>query len=152
MEMSLAQVIDILKALLTPAIAVVTLFIAWQQWKTNKRKIELDRYERRLHIYQEIQRFISRIPNSRNVSIDELSNFRAAVSEADFIFGPEIPKYINEICLHWRELWRFNQEYRDNTQETPEGYNHQTISEGIKNHSIWLIKQLDISKEKFKKY
>jgi len=152
--MCMLQMLEILKGWLTPLIAIIAIYIAWQQWKINKQKLDLERYERRLHVYKEVIGFLSLMPNSKNVSIYELPKFRAAVAEADFLFGPEIPKYIDEICSHWRELWVFQQEYRDITQEIPEGYNHQEKVEGIKSHSTWLANQIvsDFAKEKFKKY
>ncbi len=38
------RVISILQALLTPLIAVITTYIAWQQWKGNQLKLKLDNH------------------------------------------------------------------------------------------------------------
>lgn len=147
------QLSEVLKGMLTPLIAIIATYVAWQQWKTNKQKLDLERYERRLRVYNEVIGFLSLFP-TKNVSIYELSKFRAATAEADFLFGPEIPEYIDEICSHWRELWVFHQEYRDYTQELPVGYDHQKVSNGIRDHSTWIAKELDSDrpKDKFKKY
>jgi len=91
------QVIEILNALLTPTIAIVATYIAWQQWRVNKQKFDLERYDRRLRIYQEVRKIISIVLRDARVSYEELLKFRASVSEADFLFGPEIPIYIDEI-------------------------------------------------------
>ncbi|MEW6659654.1 MAG: hypothetical protein AB1424_13425 [Thermodesulfobacteriota bacterium] len=97
----MSQLIDILKALLTSTIAIVATYIAWQQWKTNQLKLKLERYDRRVHVYEEVKRILSFIVGNAGASIDELIRFRTAVSEADFLFGPETPKYLDEIYSQW---------------------------------------------------
>lgn len=95
--MSIDQLLEISKALLTPAIAIVTTYIAWQQWKANQQKSILDRYDRRLKVYGEVRQILSVIFRDAKASYDDLLKFRMAVSEADFLFGSEIPDYIDEI-------------------------------------------------------
>jgi hypothetical protein len=46
--------VQVLQGLLTPVIGGIALYIAWQQYKGNKFKLVLDRYERRLRIYQNV--------------------------------------------------------------------------------------------------
>jgi hypothetical protein len=115
----------------------------WQQWKTHKLKLKLERYDRRVHVYEEVKRILSLIISAADVSMDELLKFRAAVAEADFLFGSEISKYLDEIYSHGVELWRWNREYRDITQEIPEGYNHNKVVEGRHNNLIWLSEQFE---------
>ncbi|HEX9000672.1 MAG TPA: hypothetical protein VGB07_12275 [Blastocatellia bacterium] len=100
--MSIDEALKISQGLLTPVIGIVATYIAWQQWKTNQNKLNLDRYERRLQVYKEVVRYIS--VGIRDASYDdsELMTFRSKVSEADFLFGDEIPKYIDE--LHQRAV------------------------------------------------
>ena len=95
--MCLDQLVELSKALLTPLITVVATYIAWQQWKTNQQKLVLDRYDRRLKVYEEVRKLLSLIVRDAHASYEGLLKFRTAVSEADFLFGPEIPKYIDEI-------------------------------------------------------
>ncbi len=137
---------------MTPFIAIVAVYIAYQQWQTNRQKLNLERYERRLRVYEEVRKILSIIVREANVSTDELLRFRTSVSEADFLFGPEIPEYIDEIYKRGLKLWRFNQEYRDYTQEKPEGYDHEKVVEGMHEALTWLTEQFEPAKEKFKKY
>ncbi|OHC03796.1 MAG: hypothetical protein A3H23_00670 [Planctomycetes bacterium RIFCSPLOWO2_12_FULL_40_19] len=125
--MCMEQLIEISKALLTPLIAIVATYIAWQQWKTNQQKLNLERYDRRLHVYEEVIKILSIILRDVNASMEDLLKFRTSVSEADFLFGPEIPAYIDEIYKRGLNLWRWNQEYRDYTQEKPDGYDHKKV-------------------------
>jgi hypothetical protein len=146
------QVIEISKALLTPLIAIVATYIAWQQWKTNQQKLKLERYERRLRVYEEVRKILSIILRDAKASTEDLLKFRTSVSEADFLFGPEIPEYIDEIYKRGLNLWRWNQEYRDYTQEKPEGYDHKKVVEEMHKELRWLTEQSGPAKEKFKKY
>ena len=49
-------------------------------------------------------------------------------------------------------LWRWHQEYRDYTQETPEGYDHKKVVDQMDEELRWLTEQFDPAKEKFQKY
>ncbi|MDS4031964.1 MAG: hypothetical protein RKO66_18110 [Candidatus Contendobacter sp.] len=118
------QIIEISKGLLTPLIACVATYIAWQQWQTNKQKFVLDRYDRRLKVYEEVRKILSIIVRDAKASYEDLLKFRTAVSEADFLFGPEIPAYIDEIYQKGVQLQYWSGEYRDYSQEKPDGYDH----------------------------
>lgn len=146
------QVIEILNALLTPIIAIVATYIAWQQWKVNKQKFDLERYDRRLRIYEEVRKILSIVVREAQVSYEELFRFYAAVSEADFLFGPEISAYIDEIYKRGVRLEYWNKQYRHAGQEIPPGYDHQKVCDGMHSESEWFIAQFDPAKEKFKKY
>jgi hypothetical protein len=76
---------------------VTTLYIAWQQWKSNVRKAVLDRYERRLRIYQHVVEILRFIVRDFKPEIHDLLKFSADTAEADFLFGEDIPNYLNEI-------------------------------------------------------
>ena len=146
------QVIEVSKAFLTPLIAIVATYIAWQQWRTNQQQFLLDRYDRRLRVYEEVKKILSIIVRDTKASTDDLLRFRTSVSEADFLFGPEIPQYIDEIYKRGLSLWRWSQEYRDYTQEKPEDYDHKKVVDGMDKELSWLREQFEPAKEKFKKY
>ncbi|SNX59677.1 hypothetical protein SAMN06296273_1115 [Nitrosomonas ureae] len=150
--MCIEQFIEISKALLTPTIAVVTTYIAYQQWKINRQKLFLDLYDRRLKVYEEVRQILGIVVRDAGASYDDLLKFRKAVSEADFLFEPEISKYIEEIYQHGVKLQSWNKQYRDSTQPKPYGYDHQKVCEGIETELNWLTQQFEPTKQKFKKY
>lgn len=150
--MYLEQYAELSKEMLTPLIAIITVYIAWQQWKTNKKKLFLDLYDRRLKIYEEVRQILSIILRDARASYDDLMKFRRAVSEADFLFGSEITIYIDKIYQRGVKLEYWNREYRDFTQPIPEGYDHKKVCDGMHEESVWLMHQFEPAKEKFKRY
>ena len=143
---------EILKGLMTPLVACIATYIAWQQYQTNKQKFVLDRYDRRLKVYEEVRKILSIIGREAKASYEDLLEFRRAVSESDFLFGPEIPAYIDEIYQKGINLQYWSGEYRDSSQEKPEGYDHQQVVDGMHKELAWLSKQFIPAKQKFKKY
>ena len=117
------EIIEILKGLLTPVIAFFATYVAWQQWQTNRQKLNLERYDRRLRVYEEVRKILSIIARDAQASFDDLLKFHTSVSEADFLFGPEIPEYIDQIYMRGLTLWQCKEEYR----YKPEGYDHKKV-------------------------
>ena len=144
--------LQILQGLLTPVIGVTTLYIAWQQWKSNERKAVLERYERRLLIYQRVVEMLRLIVRNFKPEIHDLLKFSADTAEADFLFGEEVPKYLNEIYSHGVDLNTARAEYRDFRQPVPEGYDHQQVVDALTREEKWFVGQFSVAKEKFKKY
>lgn len=146
------QIVETSKALLTPIIAIIATYIAWQQWQTNRQKLNLERYDRRLIVYAEVMKILSIILRDADAEYEDLLKFRTSVSEADFLFGEEIPAYIDEIYKRGINLHRWNKEYRDYSQEIPEGYDHKKVCDEMHKELLWLTEQFGPAKEKFKKY
>jgi hypothetical protein len=150
--MTIEEILKILQGLLTPVIGIVATYVAWQQWKTNRNKLNLDRYDRRMRVYQEVVRFIIIGIRDGNYDDDELLNFRPKVSEADFLFGEEVSKYIDELHQRGCNLSRRNKEYRDDSQPKPEGYNHKKVVDEMHKELLWFSSQSEPTRNIFKKY
>ena len=150
--MCIDQFVEISKALLTPVIAIVATYIAWQQWKANQQKLILDRYDRRLKVYEEVRRILSLILRDAQASYDDLLSFRRSVSEADFLFGAEIPEYVDKIYQHGLRLQFLSNQYGNSAQDKPVGYNHQKVCDEMHAELTWLTEQFEPAKQKFKKY
>lgn len=145
-------IFQILQGLLTPVIGVTTAYIAWQQWRTNERKAVLDRYERRLQIYQRVIEMLRHICSNFRPELQDLFKFSAETAEADFLFGEDIPKYIDEIYTRGVELNTANFEYRDLFQSVPAGYDHQDFVRRMTDQKNWFIKQFSVAKGIFREY
>lgn len=141
-----------LQGLLTPLIAIVALYVAWQQWRSNELKLRMERYERRLRIYQEIIKILSLVFRDANVSQEDLLQFRTMTAEADFLFGVDIPQYIDEIYTHGLKLSTASIKYRDHTKDHTPGYDHQMVVADVDKNLEWLNEQFPVAKQKFSKY
>jgi len=142
--------LQIPQGLLTPLIAIITTYIAWQQWQATKLKMNLERYERRLKIYQETHKFISEVITDLKPELPQMYGFYSATAEADFICPPQIREYLDEIFSRALKLRSANVQYKDYTQEIPSGYDHNKICKDKEDLARWFIDQPKIAKEKFK--
>jgi|SRR5208283_411271 len=146
--------VSVLNALLTPLIAIITTYIAWQQWQGNKLKLKMDKYDRRLRVYQEVVKMLKQCANGEIREFSVILDFGAATAEGDFLFGPEIRQYINEISTRAAKLRSANVQYRDLHQPVPAGYDHEKIVNEIGTQTAWFVEQLVgfVAKDKFGQY
>jgi len=145
--------LQILQGLLTPVIAIVALYIAWQQYKVNERKFAFDQYERRLRVYQEVRAVLTLVMRDFKPDFIELQKFRAAAAEADFLFEPEISQYLDEVFSRGWKLRCAHDEYRDFSQgPPPAGYDHQKVVNEMMEEQKWFTEQPELAIQKFKKY
>ncbi len=119
--------------------------------KVNKLKLRLEPYERRIGIYQEVVKFLRLIDRDSDVRDGDLSEFIKFTAEADFLFGPEIREYIDEIYSRALKLKLANVEHRIKTQRVPD-YNPYPIVKVQSEQFDWLNEQLSEAKNKFRKY
>ncbi|HUT70659.1 MAG TPA: hypothetical protein VMW89_08260 [Desulfatiglandales bacterium] len=92
-----ASWIDILSALLTPTIALIALYIAYQQHKTNQQRLRHETYERRLKVYKAVQAHLSIILRAGKTSYQECTLFYSEASEAAFLFDKSVMDKIDKI-------------------------------------------------------
>ncbi len=156
MENSLEATIEFLKSIvvnpegfLTPLIAGITVYIAYQQYRTNKLRVKFEAFDRRFIVYQAVKKFIVRF----NGLDDELVvMFHQETFEAQFFYPSEINDYIKEIATHARDFCKYKREYRDYNQVKPEGYDHQNVVSKIQKEREWFAKQIPLINKKFQKY
>lgn len=144
--------VEVLSALLTPVTAGIATYIAWQQWNTNKLKVRLDRYDRRLKIYEETRAVLVLATRKTNIELDALMEFWRNISEADFLFGPEIPGYLSQIYDRGIKLWHSNKEYESNRLDSGEHYDHGSIVKEMHDQTVWFSKQFEPAKALFMPY
>ncbi len=152
--MDIKEISVIFQGLLAPVVAVIASYIAYQQWRTNEVKLQLDLYDRRLKIYEEVKRVLLLVVRDGDIKYEELSNFAISVSEADFLFGNEIREYIDEVYRRGVKLSSFNRQYNHvaTTNLAPAGYNHQRVCDGINEESLWFSSQFEPTRKMFSTY
>lgn len=146
--------VSLLNALLTPIIAVIATYIAYQQWQGNKLKLKMERYERRLRVYQEVVKMLKQCTNGDLREFAAIVDFGAATAETDFLFGSEIRQYLDEISTRAAKLRSANAQYKEFVQPHPPGYDHNQIVTEMGTQTAWFVDQLvnSVAKNKFGKY
>jgi len=98
-----------LSALLTPTVAVLGTFIAFQQWRTARNKLKFELFQRRLATYEAVQSFLGSIMTSGKVSDEALSKYAVGTAEVRWLYGSEVSAFLRESvwekavdlqCLH----------------------------------------------------
>lgn len=96
--------IQVLQALLTPAIAVAVGVIAFMQWRTAHQKVVLDLFDRRLKVYNELEEIAAEIEINRAVTDQAAARSRQAFLQAKFLFGADA---FGEINKFYKAVRRF---------------------------------------------
>lgn len=140
---TISSLLQIFQGLLTPLIATITVYIAWQQMRLNKQKNRAEQYERMLKVYQRVVEMIRLIMREGKPEIQDIQKFGFDTAEADFLFPKEISEYINEIYTHAAKLHAATSQIRI---DSPNFRDEATQEE------MWFSEQLDVAKKRFKKY
>jgi hypothetical protein len=74
----------------------VTGDFAYQQWRTAREKVLLDLFDKRFAVYEELRTVVSGYPQ-HGIDEDAYARFLTGTSRAQFLFGPEITKFLEEI-------------------------------------------------------
>jgi hypothetical protein len=85
--MTAKDVIDILSALLTPVIAVIAVYIAWQQYRLQHKSFNAQIYERRYVVFKAFMKFFSQIMRDGKATYELLGQFYAEAGEAELIWS-----------------------------------------------------------------
>lgn len=131
---------NVLSGLLTPLIALLAVYIAWQQHKTNRDHFRLALLERRLKVFGGVQELIATVLRQARIRPEDLSKFLWETRESDFLFGPEIGKYLHELYAKASDVFIFeevvDQESRNKKRDA----------------LVWFSGQGDETKKKFGHY
>ncbi len=91
------QWVDVLAALLTPTIALLGAYIAWQQWQVNRANLKERLFERRMAVFKEAQSFLSEIMRDAKFSEESYWKFTDTCQRARFLFGKPVQDYLLSI-------------------------------------------------------
>lgn len=86
------------KGFLTPMIGVITVYIAWQQWKTNSDKVKLDKFDRRFAIYDAARELIRTVRQHSAATEQEIFEYRTKTRDAGFSLNDKLNEYLEEFA------------------------------------------------------
>jgi hypothetical protein len=83
--------------LLTPLIALIALYIAWQQFEINRRQHRLALFEKRLAVFNSTMQMISAVVQTANPTLAQCFQFIQDTRDHEFLFGTEVKKFVDEV-------------------------------------------------------
>jgi hypothetical protein len=94
--------VDIFSALLTPLIAIITTYIAVQQYRRERAKFRHELYDRRMAVYKAASNYLSVVirSSSRDNPEEEekaYKEFVMANAESQFLFDKDVQKFLAEL-------------------------------------------------------
>ena len=90
------KVVSVFSALLTPLIAIITGYIAVQQYKINRNQFRLALLDRRLKVYEATIELIATVLRTGRVNQPDLDKFLIGTSERD-LFTPNVAKHLDAV-------------------------------------------------------
>ncbi len=81
-------------------------YVAYQQWRTARAKVNLDLFDCRFRVFDQVRKVLGSVLLNGGASQEELTEFYRNTLETDFIFHPAIREYLKEIERRADKLWR----------------------------------------------
>jgi len=146
----LEGILNVFRGLLSPVIAGVVAYIAYQQHKTNRGKIRFDLYDRRLRVFEGLMVLLWVIFRKGTCNDQERDQFQRATVEGSFLFDKDIANYLDTILKKTLELGTIRAVLKHNC--VPHGDKRDQTVEKERQLFNWFEHQFEVSKGKFGKY
>ena len=95
---------NVLTGMLTPLIAAVVAYIAWEQYQINRRQYRLALFEKRLVIYNAVMLRLAEVVQLYASPLQDNIRFVRETRDHEFLFGPEVKLFIDQIYKHGNNL------------------------------------------------
>jgi hypothetical protein len=112
-----AKLVSVVSALFVPLIGIITIYIAWQQHKTNKNQFRLALFDRRYAILDAARELIGRVLREGRVDSDDLTAFLWKTKESDFLFGSDIDQYLHELYEKAADVYVFHEAFDEDKKK-----------------------------------
>lgn len=144
----MSDIVEVLSAALTPLIAVVVAYIAYQQSQTNSLRLRHEMFDRRFAIYKDVQVFLSAVMREARVVETTLPELIDARQRSRFLMGAEMEAYIDEVYGHATNAMK----YQRQLEGEPGGDRRKALVKAQLDEVDWLIGQLPKLAERFGPY
>jgi hypothetical protein len=139
--------VDILGAILTPIIALLALYIAFMQWRTNDKRRRSEYFDRRIAVYEAIAHYLRDLLALGRIEQGADVKFLRDTTIVSFLFGKNIKALVDEIFQKSGEL-KSCQDVQDKL--SGEDLRMNLAKQGETKE--WLRQQLNTLPKKFSKY
>jgi len=133
--------INLGKALIPVLITIFAVCIGYQQYKTNRRKLKLDLFDKRFVIFQAAKDFVIGVIDFSSFDKEKQNVFLIQTRGSQFVFGDDIKDYIDEIWDKFvdLEVWKNDEDSSTHSSEQNA-------------HLKWFNAQLHTMDKKFESY
>jgi hypothetical protein len=149
------HIIEGLSAGLTPLIAAVMTYIAYQQWRTNKNRLTHELYDRRSTVFKAVRDFYGEMGDAGTVKYGIVMKFYATTAEAEFLFGDEVREHIEELYKKGMHLASLHEKMYPSTGEPglPVGEERSRVAEEHRQLHLWFHQDgITETRKRFRKY
>jgi hypothetical protein len=95
--MTVKDYVETFNALLTPLIAILAAYIAWQQYQVNNSSLRNELYERRIRVFRAFMSYLADVMREGRASYQRVAQFYAETSEAIFLFDKRVTSKVEEL-------------------------------------------------------
>jgi hypothetical protein len=101
-------------------VSIVVVVVQYAQWRTANQKVVIDLYDRRLKVYQQLEKAIGPVLREGEVSGAAFNEFMIGQADATFLFGEDVQEYLKSLrkCFAW--LLSMTNEVIDNSPKRAE--------------------------------
>ena len=139
--------------LLATVTAIGVLYVAWQQWQTNKDRLRLELFDKRFAIYDATRTFLANVITDGKVKEEKWRAFRLATREAEWLFGSSVYRFIEkEICSRVLDYQRLTSELEGSFPEETRDEDRREIIAQRNEISTFMKKSFDELPCRFKPY
>lgn len=143
--------IGVLQGLLTPLIAMIAVYFAYQQHRTARDKLRLDLYSKRFAVYHGLRDLIAIVVRDASVELSDINSFSATTLEATFLFEDEISEYLRAVRSCAIDL-RSLRDKLDGPGSFPVGRERSAAAEAEGQLLRWFTEQGEAARNLFSKY
>jgi hypothetical protein len=142
---SCSLLIEWLKALATPAIAITGVVIACAQLRIANVRLTHDLFDRRYAVSAAARKFIQQICQKRTITIEELSSFRYGSGDAIFVLDQVVADYLERLGTNGIRAAELHDKIENQRASEAEIRGHWDLLD-------WAFNQIDVLTEKFKPF
>jgi hypothetical protein len=139
--------IDFFSGLLTPIIAILAAYIAWQQWRTNNLRLKHELFDRRYDLYVKITSYLATSLTTGRIEPNSEMQFLRDTKAVDFLFDKQIHDFVHEIYSNAVKLYTLNTMENRLTGQAL----HDNV-DGQRKIKDWFSEQLGGCTDRFAKY
>ena len=126
-------------------------YIGFNQYRTNRDKLRLDLFEKRLEAYEKLQEYFNYLLRDVHVDNKAISILAEARYKSLFLFGNEITEHINDVWEQAIKMRRLNLKLYG-SGGLPVGEERDMVSDEESNLLQWNLDQQNDSPKRYAKY